>query len=327
MEAMVATFLRDQLMERRQKLEAAIPIVSESEPLLHLLHEVDTALNRMNEGTYGLCEVCHESVEKERLIVDPLTKRCLDHLSPQEQADLAQDLDMAWRIQSELLPKRKLQFGSWDISYHYEAVGPVSGDYCDVLTTEDDELIFLIGDVSGKGVAASMLMAHLHAMFRSLISVGLPFNQLMERANRVFCNSTMPTFFATLICGKAGKSGNIELFNAGHCPPLWIGDRGVETIEATGMPLGLFCNSPYQLRRITMDPLDCLLLYTDGLTEARNSRDEEYGTGRLVRIASENRLLSPEALVSSCLADLASFQSGVPKADDLAAMVIRRSAS
>jgi len=326
MEATATTFFRDQLIERRGKLEAAIPMVSEREPLVHLLREVDTALDRMNKGTYGLCEVCHDPVERERLIADPLMTRCLDHLSLQEQADLQQDLDMARKIQSELLPKKKLKFGSWDVCYHYEAVGPVSGDYCDVLMTADEELIFLIGDVSGKGVAASMLMAHLHAMFRSLISVDLPFNQLMERANRVFCNSTMPTYFATLICGKADRSGNIELFNAGHCPPLWIRDGGVEWIEATGVPLGLFCSSPYQSRRIMMDPLDTLLLYTDGLTEARNGRDEEYGTERLAKIASESRRLPPETLVSACLVDLATFQSGVAKVDDMAAMVIQRSA-
>jgi phosphoserine phosphatase RsbU/P len=92
------------------------------------------------------------------------------------------------------------------------------------------------------------------------------------------------------------------------------------------VPLGLFCSSPYQSRRITMDPLDSLLLYTDGLTEARNGRDEEYGTERLVNVASGSRRLPPEALVSACLADLATFQSGVAKVDDMAAMVIRRSA-
>ena len=320
------TFLHDQLLDRRQKLEATIPMVRNDEPLRRLLGEVDAALDSMKTGVYGLCEVCRDPIEKERLFADPLLKRCLDHLSPQQQRDLEQDLDMAWRIQNELLPKKNLQFGGWSICYHYEAVGPVSGDYCDVLTAADGELIFIIGDVSGKGVAASMLMAHLHAMFRSLISVGLPFNQLMERANRVFCNSTMPAFFATLVCAKASTSGDVDLFNAGHCPPLWVRPADIESIEATGLPLGMFCTTSYQLRQIKMSPGDSMLLYTDGLTEARNNSDEEYGTDRLARVVEENRELQPQALVSACLADLAAFQSGSPRIDDLAAMVIRRDA-
>src|SRR5438876_894777 len=84
------------------------------------------------------------------------------------------------------------------------------------------EVTRLLGDVSGKGVAASMLMAHLQAMFRTLVSTKLPLDQIPERASRVFCESTLPTHYATLVCGKASPNGELEISNAGHLPPLLV---------------------------------------------------------------------------------------------------------
>jgi sigma-B regulation protein RsbU (phosphoserine phosphatase) len=104
---------------------------------------------------------------------------------------------------------------------------------------EDQSLHFALGDVSGKGVAASMLMAHLNAMFRTLISINLPLEQMMERASRVFCESTLPTQYATLVCGRATNDGDVEVCNAGHLPPLVIQRGEVTSIAATGLPVGV----------------------------------------------------------------------------------------
>jgi sigma-B regulation protein RsbU (phosphoserine phosphatase) len=87
----------------------------------------------------------------------------------------------------------------------------VSGDYCDVVDAGEEGLYFMVGDVSGKGVAASMLMAHLHAMFRSLISVGMPLKSMLAHASRVFSGSTLPTQYATLVCGRALPDGRVEI--------------------------------------------------------------------------------------------------------------------
>ena len=113
------------------------------------------------------------------MIADPLARFCIDHLSPHEQQMLERDLEMAARIQAELLPQPDSAFGSWQVARHYEAAGPVSGDYCDLAPDGNGSLFFMLGDVSGKGVAAAMLMTQLHAMFRSLKSVGLPLTQIV----------------------------------------------------------------------------------------------------------------------------------------------------
>ena len=200
----------------------------------------------------------------------------------------------------------------------------MSGDYCELVSTENGDLFFLVGDVSGKGIAASMLMAHLHAIFRSLISLDLPVNQLVERANHLFADSTMPAYYATLVCGRARRSGVIELCNAGHCPPLLIRKGEVSSIEATGLPVGLFCQEQYSASEFQLEPGDSLLLYTDGLTESRDPLDSEYGIERLSEIVRDRNSLTPQTLTATCLEDAKFFRAGQPKTDDLTVMVIQR---
>lgn len=293
---------------------------------MRLLRDVDSALGRMDDGSYGLCEVCHESIEKERLIADPLTRNCLECLTPDQQRALEQDLDLASRIQAQLLPKKTLSLNGWETWYHYQPAGPVSGDYCDLISpdTGKGDLFFLLGDVSGHGVAASMLMSHLHALFRSLIALGLSADQLVGRANRIFCESTISADYATLVCGRAGKSGEVDICNAGHCPPLLVREAGITGLEATGLPVGIFGGGDYSVQRLQLNPGDSLLLYTDGLTEAQDEAETEYGTERLVSLVKRRHELPPEALTQLCLEDLKSFTSGTPSTDDLSIMVIRR---
>lgn len=314
--------LRDQLVVRQRKLEAALVNFRGSAHLQQLLQEVDAALDRLSDGTYGLCEVCHDPVEAERLLADPLERFCLDHLSPREQQTLERDLAMAARIQAELLPDPDFVFGDWRVARHYEAAGVVSGDYCD-LATGGDGFYFILGDVSGKGVAAAMLMTQLHAMFRTLISIGLPLEQLVERVSNLFCESTLPTHYATLVCGKADNSGEVEICNAGHPPVLWLRRDGIERIEATGLPIGVFCEEKFSCHKLRLSPGDSLLLYTDGLSEAHNGSDEEYGIERLSRLARGYHSFPPQSLLGACLEDLKRFSAGARKADDLTMMALR----
>src|SRR5712692_9685801 len=208
---MTTSFFREQLVDRRQKLESAITQAGQASDLVQLLGEVDSALERVENGSYGICDLCHEPVETARLIADPLVRLCLDHLTPDQQRALEQDLELASQLQRELLPEQSLSHAGWEISYHYEPLGPVSGDYCDVIPGDGDgrSLFFALGYSSGKGVTASMLMAHLHAIFRTLVATGLPAPELVERASRIFRDSTMSPYYATLVCGRAAASGEI----------------------------------------------------------------------------------------------------------------------
>jgi phosphoserine phosphatase RsbU/P len=326
-------YLREQLEKRRDSLKVAISTIpltdtpDASAPFHKLLADVDLAIRNMEEGTYGTCDVCQGSVESERLIADPLARLCLDCLSSDEQRALEFDLELASRVQRGLLPQTDLRHRDWRVHYLYRPAGIVSGDYCDLIPGAGDagSLIFLLGDVTGKGVAASLLMTHLHAMFRTLSGIGLELDRLMEMANRVFCESTIAGQYATLVCGRAGRSGEIEIASAGHFPVLLASKNGVTSLEATGLPLGMFSTSTYTVRRVRLEPRDSLLLYTDGISEARDNTGEEYGIAAISRATAGRHGWEPKDLVAACLADVEKHSSGRRPVDDQTVMVIQRS--
>lgn len=142
----------------------------------------------------------------------------------------------------------------------------MSGDYCDLIPS-DGQLFFALGDVSGKGVAASMRMTQLHALFRSLTGLALPLGQMVTQANRIFCESSLAGQYATLVCGQAKPTGEVEIHNAGHLPAIVVGHGGVLRIESTGLPLGMFQEVDFSATRVHLDAGDTLFLYTDGLSE------------------------------------------------------------
>jgi phosphoserine phosphatase RsbU/P len=325
-------YIREQLEKRREELSAAVSSAAPTVPaayLMNLLSDVDSALQRLDNGTYGICTECHDSVEKDRLLADPLVRLCLDHLTSDEQRALERDLELASSVQRGLLPQADLQHGDWRIHYQYKPAGMVSGDYCDLIRSANGEggLVFLLGDVSGKGVAASLLMTHLHAMFRSLTEVGLPLDRLLEMANSVFCRSTTAGQYATLICGRAGQRGEIEIGSAGHLAALVIGKDGVRQVNSTGVPLGMFSTSRYTIQNVCLERGDSLLLYTDGISEAVDSTGVEYGAARLLNIASEKHGRVPRELAAACMKDLQTYSDGTKQRDDQTLMVVHRAHS
>src|SRR6266516_212415 len=317
------TYLHTELEQRRERLHTALHSPGADASLSQLLTAVDEALDRFERGTFGLCETCHDTIEAERLLADPLMRICLDHLTQDEQRAVESDLPPAARIQRRLLPEPGVALAGWDVRYHYQPAGMVSGDYCDLLQTNNG-LLFLLGDVSGKGVAASMLMSHLHATFRSLAEAGLPLDRMVEDANRIFCESTLAGQFATLVIGRAAHDGSVEFVSAGHLPLLHIHSDGVAAKDSTGVPLGMFCNAHFPVNRLTLERGDTVFLYTDGLTEARNRAGQEYGLQRIRALAAQHNGKAPDGLISECLEDLVSFGEGLKQTDDLTLLVVRR---
>jgi sigma-B regulation protein RsbU (phosphoserine phosphatase) len=319
-------FLQSQLEERKHRLQHAIEAVQGDGALTQLLQDVDAALERVSDGSFGICHECHEPIEKDRLLADPLICYCLDHLPVAQRRALEQDLELAAKLQRGLLPPQDLQWSGWELRYHYEPAQMVSGDYCDVIRPENGtgELFFVLADVSGKGVAASMLMAQLHAMFRSLVSAGLPLDQIVSLANRLFCESALTGQYATLVCGRAGAQGEIEICNAGHPPAFIVRKDRVEKIESGGVPVGMFASGRYSFQKTRLAPGDSLFLYSDGLTEARNSQQAEYGIDRASALLSKQKSDSARQLAATSLDDLRAFSGGAARTDDLTLMVLRR---
>ena len=156
--------VREQLLAGRERLSDVLA-GHESEQMLRLLAEVDSALHRIEHGSFGVCEVCAGEVPSEVMMENPLARVCLECLTPKQQRALEYDLELAAQIQKGLLPPTDVAIAGWEISYLYQPAGMVSGDYCDVIK-DDGQLNFIMADVSGKGVAAAMLASNLRAVFR-----------------------------------------------------------------------------------------------------------------------------------------------------------------
>jgi sigma-B regulation protein RsbU (phosphoserine phosphatase) len=316
--------LKNHLVERRERLQESIKYVPDPVKLFGLLQQVDSALERIDNGSYGICDVCHDPIEEDRLLVDPLLTVCLDHLSHHQRKALEQDLELAIKIQRNLLPENNVTTSGWEFSYRYEPAGPVSGDFCDFIKLDDGSVLFALGDVSGKGISASLMMSHLHALIRSLLTFNLPVNEIVTRVNRLFCESTQSTHYATMVFGKARKEGDVEICIAGHNPPLFIKSGELFSLNATGVPVGLFCQSEYGMLKISMQKGDSLFLYTDGLTESSND-GIEYGEEKLKKQLLSALNGSANDIIENIIHDHKNFLKNSPKFDDVTVSVMKKS--
>lgn len=316
--------VRSSLVDRRQRLDAARSAGAVA--VAGLLVAVDAALDRLETGVYGACERCDGHVEPDRLMADPLATVCLDCLSDVERDALQRDLELASRVQATLLPPRDFGSAGWRGHYDYRPHGTVGGDYIDVLEPggDDGDLIVLLGDVSGKGVAAAMLMSHLHASMRALAAGGCSLGELLGRANRLLHGSSASNLYATLAAVCLKPDGRAEIVTAGHPPVVVLGAAGAETVGTRGLPIGLFGETSYESATVQLASGESLVLYTDGVTESLGPTGVELGVDRVASSLGEVAGGSPEQIVDAAVA-LATRHRGTSSAhDDLAVAAIRR---
>jgi sigma-B regulation protein RsbU (phosphoserine phosphatase) len=314
--------------ERLVAGRAALDELTRSRPgtrLIALLQRLDDALQDLQTGTWGICRVCHESISPASMEEHPLVSICLECMSEEQRDALERDLSSAAEVQRDLLPPTPLSHDGWEMEYIWEPFGVVSGDHVDLVRppTETEPLHLLLGDVAGKGVAASLLQSQLHALFRALAPMQITLTDLLERANQLFYEATSPSRYATLTVTRLYPDGRAVIANAGHPRPLLADHRGVRPIEDASLPLGMVDDAVYTEREIYLRSGDTLLIYTDGLTEAWGGRDE-YGVGRAAAALRRASGLRPRELLASCRSDLDSFVGGVPRGDDLTMVAIRR---
>ena len=317
----------ERLITRRNHL-AGLTSSRKERRWVDLMRQVDAAIGAIEVGTWGICAVCHDPMNADRLAEDPLLTVCLECLSEADRRALERDLQSAGKVQRTLLPPAHVAQGGWDVAYHWEPRGVVSGDHVDLIppATPGDPLHLVLGDVSGKGVAAALLQSHLHALFRALVPAGQSLPDLFKRANELFAEATSSVSYATLAALRLGCDGRFTIANAGHPRPLVADGRGVRPIEGGGLPLGLFCDSVYTERDLTLKSGQTLLLYTDGWTEgARDNR--EFGIGRAAAALRRGADLPLPELLAFCRAELETFLQGSPRGDDLTLVAVRRAAA
>lgn len=259
----------------------------------------------------------------EQPLAEDITSVSLGTLTDRERNALEHELTLAAQVQRAFLPSHYYSRMGWEAAHHYEPAGLLSGDYCDLVETKTG-FLFLFGDVSGKGVAASLRMSQLHATFRSLAEADLPLDAMVEAANRMFSRRTATGQLATLIVGRAEQNGAVEFVSAGHLPFLHLSNSRVHEKPSTTIPLGAFRSTSFPVRRFSARSGDSLLFFTDGLTESVDPVGQEYGIERLKALTTGRRLPGPAELISECLSDHLNFTEGAKPKDDLSLLVIRR---
>jgi len=217
----------------------------------------------------------------------------------------------ASEIQTHLLPREIPQVKGLNIACAWQPARSVSGDYFDVLRLAPGRIGVCLADVSGKGITAALLMANLQALVRAFAPGTADPGALCRKVNAALCGSVLPGKFVTLFYGVIDSQARTLSFeNAGHCPPTVL--RGDSTILLTegGTVLELFPNSEYKERTFSVQPGDCLLLTTDGVTEAANASDEEFGAERVAASGRAALSLGANGIRTRILEDVSRFCNG-----------------
>jgi len=275
----------------------------------------DLAVEAMRRGA---CDFIQKPWENQRLIA-----------AIRKQVDSGRrrksELEIAAAVQQKLFPGDPPRLATLECAARCLAAREVGGDYYDFLTAGDQREVFLLGDVSGKGVPAALLMANLQAAFRSQASQSLCAPAaLLESINRQFFQSTAAERFATLFYGLYDdRARRLRYVNCAHNPPLLLRRTGaLERLHATALMLGAFPQWNCAVAELTMEAGDSLVIYSDGVTEAPSASGDEFGEERLERMVRSRQGQPASQMVSGILDAVAGFSSG-PRSDDVTVMALR----
>ena len=237
---------------------------------------------------------------------------------------MQQEMEMARSIQANLLPKAQPSIPGYDIAGMSVSAANVGGDYYDFLLSED-RLILCLGDVSGKGMPASLLMANVQATIRGQNLVSSSAAECMSRSNRLLFQSTDSAKFVTFFYGILDIAGRtLDYSNAGHNPPILLSDgQESQRLETGGPVLGVLPDFPYQQATVALNPGDLLLIFSDGFSEAMNRRLEEFGEDQLERLATQNRGDSAVELIEKISRAVVAHTGDEPQTDDMTIMAVR----
>ena len=243
-----------------------------------------------------------------------------------EKQRMEDDLLIAKDIQKGLLPTKLPDIPRFDVAATNISSKQVGGDYYDFIQMSNGHYAIAIGDVSGKGTPASLLMANLQATIRALVQFDLPLSELTKRVNNLICDNTSSGRFITFFWGMLDTDcRKFKYVNAGHNPPFLIHPDGtVKKLDKGGIILGIMKTViPYQEDEITLEDGDVLVLYTDGVSEAMNLESEEFSEELLEKIIKNNLNESPSVILNKVVDAVREHSKGTTQSDDITLVVVK----
>jgi phosphoserine phosphatase RsbU/P len=244
---------------------------------------------------------------------------------------MKRDLQIAREIQTWLLPGAPPQIPDLAIAYATRPANTVAGDYYDVFprpgkTNEENRVVFAVADVAGKSIPAAMLMATFQASLKTLSTAQVALPELAANMNKYACsNSQGGLRFTTAFLAQYDTARRVFTYiNAGHNNPILRRASGsIERLDVGGLPLGIQAEAKYESAEVTLAPGDWLIIFTDGLVEAENARQEEYGESRVLSLLGANTGATPKELLDRLMASLDLFVGSTPQHDDVTCMLIK----
>ena len=332
--------IRDSLTEKRDNLAAWIEETPKEKRAVNLgnageqeiishLATLDQALEQATQGTLGTCSVCQDTVNTGLLEMDYTCCVCLDHLSSDQARSLEFEIELAQTVQRSLLPEEVPDTPALEVAAFTRPAQYISGDYFDFFRFRDGAHGLAIADVAGHGISASLHMATLQALLRTLIPLNDSTVGVVDHLHRLLVHNVRFANFVTLFLGAYDVSSRRLIYtNAGHNPPLVLRANAKTVDEGlwlwpTGPALGLIETAEFSTGVVQLEPGDLLLLYTDGVTEAENPSGEQFGSQGLAQAVGRNRLLPSRDLVQAIRQELESFSAGQPLADDATLLACR----
>jgi sigma-B regulation protein RsbU (phosphoserine phosphatase) len=242
-----------------------------------------------------------------------------------ELVTIQKEMKLAAQIQAELLPASPPQFPQYQLAGKSIPAQSVGGDYFDFIPVDDNRIAVCLGDVSGKGLPAAMLMANLQATLRGQTLVANSPKQCIERSNKLLLQSTSDEKYATLFYGILNTANNqLSYTNAGHNPPLIISkDGSVRLLRTGGIMVAMMDNFPFEEETLELKPGDTLVLYSDGITEAINDKEDEFGEERLTDLLKKSAQLPAEEMITSVVEVVNKHAGNMPQADDMTMVVLK----
>jgi sigma-B regulation protein RsbU (phosphoserine phosphatase) len=242
-----------------------------------------------------------------------------------EKKRLEEELQLAKKIQMGLLPESFPDLKTFEVYGINISSKQVGGDYFDVIKIDEENYIVAIADVSGKGVPASLLMSNVQASLLALSGEVKEFDRLVAKVNNIIHANTDADKFITFFGGILNiQDRTLTYVNAGHNPPYWVkADGSLQTLDKGGLLLGLMADVPYEQETIRLAPRDKIVMFTDGVTEAMNEKEEQFEEARLEALLQSNLTLSAKDCTDLISTEVKAFAGNAPQSDDITVVVIK----
>ena len=244
----------------------------------------------------------------------------------QDLIKLQEEMRLAYEIQVDLLPKAQPKVPGYSIAGKSIPAKDVGGDYFDFIDLEENRFTFCLGDITGKGMPAAILMANLQASLRGQAISGKPCKQCVEFTSDLLFYNTAPNKFATLFYAVLDKSKDeITYCNAGHNNPILISENNeISRPDVGGLIVGIAPSVKYEEAKLKLKKNDLLVIFSDGITEAMNKDEEEFEESRLLELIKNNKNKKSEELIEIIFKEVNSFAKGQPQSDDMTMVVLRK---